>query len=250
MKVSKNSDPIVEFKEKREGYLQELSKNKEEIDKIRNDFEHKTAKYHYSYNFNWMGRPIIQYPQDILAMQEIIWEVKPDIIIETGVAHGGSLIFYASLLELIGNGEVLGIDIDIRKHNHKLIKEHPMSKRINLIEGSSISNEVLSKVKRCTKGKSRVIVCLDSNHTHEHVLKELELYSPMVTKGSYLIVFDTIIEDMLDEDCQDRPWGKGNNAKTAVHEFIKSNNRFAIDYDIENKLIITASPDGYLKCIK
>ena len=243
-------DPIEQFRLKRVGYLKKLSQNKKVTEKIRNNFEHKTAKYNYSYNFNWMGRPIIQYPQDIIAMQEIIWEVKPDIIIETGIAHGGSLVFYASMLELIGKGEVLGIDIDIRKHNRQAIETHPMSKRIKMIEGSSISKNVISKVKSITKGKSRVIICLDSDHSHEHVLKELELYSPMVKKGSYVIVFDTIVEDMLDDDCKNRPWGKGNNPKTAVHQFLKRNSRFIIDYNIENKLIITASPDGYLKCIK
>lgn len=243
-------DPIEQFKQERTGYIKTLGKNRQFIEKIRNDFEHKTAKYNYSYNFSWMGRPIIQFPQDIMAMQEILWEVKPDTIVETGIAHGGSLIFYASILELIGKGDVLGIDIDIRPHNRQAIENHLMSKRIKMIEGSSTSKEVILEVKKEIKGKNKVLVCLDSNHTHEHVLEELELYSSMVTKGSYLIVFDTIVENMLESDCKDRPWGKGNSPKTAVHEFLKGNQRFIIDYEVENKLIITGSPDGYLKCIK
>lgn len=210
----------------------------------------KSCKYNYSYNFTWMGRPIIQFPQDIIAMQEIIWSVKPDLIIETGIAHGGSLIFSASMLELIGKGEVLGIDIDIREHNRVEIEKHPMTKRIRMIEGSSVSNEVLKKVKSYTKGKKSILVCLDSYHTHKHVLKELELYSEFVTKGSYIVVFDTIIEDMPDGFFKDRPWGKNNNPKIAVREFLKNNDRFVVDKDIENKLLITVAPEGYLKCIK
>lgn len=213
-------------------------------------FMRETAPYNYTYNFKWMGRPIIQYPQDIMAMQEILWEVKPDLVIETGIAHGGSLIFYSSMLELIGKGEVLGVDIEIRPHNRKAIEEHPMSKRISMIEGSSLSPSVVEQVKAKAKGKERVLVSLDSNHTHEHVLKELELYSPLVTNGSYLVVFDTVVEDAPDSFFTDRPWGKGNNPKTAVWEFLKTTNRFEIDKTIEHKLLITVAPDGYLKCIK
>lgn len=209
------------------------------------------GKYRYTYNFNWLGRPIIQLPQDIIAMQEIIWNVKPDLIIETGIAHGGSLVFYASILELIGgDSKVIGIDIDIREHNIKKIKHHPMYKRMTLIQGSSIDIKVLDKVREMSKGKKKIIVCLDSMHTHEHVLKELERYSPFVKKGGYLVVFDTAIEDMPDDFFPDRPWGKGNNPKTAVREFLTTNDRFVIDKDIENKLLITVAPDGYLKCIK
>ncbi len=207
--------------------------------------------YKYSYNFSWMGRPIIQFPQDIIAMQEIVWSVKPDLIIETGIAHGGSIIFYASLLELIGkDGQVLGIDIDIREHNRVEIENHPMFKRITMMEGSSIDEGIVKKVYEFAKGKKRILVVLDSNHTHEHVLKELELYSPLVTKGSYLVVFDTVVEDMPEGFFPDRPWGKGNNPKTAVWEFLKTNDRFEIDKEIEGKLLITVAPDGYLKCVK
>lgn len=210
----------------------------------------QSCKFNYSYNLTWLGRPIIQFPQDIIAMQEIIWQVKPDLIIETGIAHGGSLIFSASMLELIGKGDVLGIDIDIRKHNKLEIEKHPMAKRISMIEGSSVSGEVLKKVKSYAKGKKSILVCLDSYHTYDHVLKELKLYSGFVTKGSYMVVFDTVIEDMPEDFFPDRPWGKGNNPKIAVWEFLKNDDRFVIDKDIENKLLITVAPDGYLKCIK
>jgi cephalosporin hydroxylase len=184
-------------------------------------------------------------------MQEIVWAVKPELIIETGIAHGGSLIFYASLLELVGgNGQAIGIDIDIREHNRVEIEKHPMSKRIRMIEGSSTSEAVARQVYALAKGKQPVLVALDSAHTHEHVFKELCLYSDLVTKGSYLVVFDTIVEDMPDNFFADRPWGKGNNPKTAVREFMRLNDRFVVDKEIENKLLITVAPDGYLRCIK
>ena len=211
----------------------------------------ETLKYKYSYNFSWLGCPIIQFPQDIIAMQEIIWQVKPDLIIETGIAHGGGLIFYASMMELLGgNGKVLGIDIDIREHNRVEIEKHPMFKRITMIQGSSVDKSVVQQVYDFTKGKNHILVVLDSHHTHEHVLKELQLYSPLVTKGSYLIVCDTGIADLSEGSFPDRPWDKRNNPKTAVWAFLKTNNRFEIDKNIQNKLIITANPDGYLKCVK
>lgn len=213
-------------------------------------FMKNTIRTKYSYNFSWMGRPIIQYPQDIIAMQEIIWNVRPDLIIETGIAHGGSLIFYASMLELLGKGKVLGIDIDIREHNRREIEKHPMFKRITIIEGSSVEKNVIEKVHKYAQGKKRVLVCLDSLHTHDHVLRELEAYSPLVTRGSYCVVFDTIVEDLPDEYSSDRPWGKGNNPKTAVWKFLEGNDRFVIDKEIENKLLITVCPEGYLKCVQ
>lgn len=210
-----------------------------------------TAKYKYTYNFNWLGRPIIQFPQDIVALQEIIWEVKPDLIIETGIARGGSLIFSASMMELIGGkGQVVGIDIEIRKYNRIKIEKHPMFKRIIMIEGSSTNKRVIEQVKKIVRGKKRVLVYLDSNHTYEHVLKELELYSPFVTKGSYLIVFDTIIEEMSKSYFSDKPWSKGNNPKTAVIKFLQRNKNFVIHKNIPNKLLITVAPDGYLRRIK
>ncbi|MFC1515418.1 cephalosporin hydroxylase family protein [Thermodesulfobacteriota bacterium] len=204
----------------------------------------------YDYNFTWLGRPIIQIPQDILAMQEIIWRVKPDLIIETGIAHGGSTIFHASMLELIGgNGVVLGIDIEIRDHNREEIEKHVMYKRIEMLEGSSTDEDIVNKVYRFAEKYNRILVVLDSNHTHEHVLSELELYSPLVQAGSYVIVFDTMIEDMPENTFPDKPWDKGNNPKTAVGEFIKKNRRFVIDEDINAKLLLSVAPDGYLKCV-
>jgi len=216
--------------------------------KIGIDFMVKTLSTKYSYNFSWMGRPIIAYPQDMIAMQELIWEVKPDLIIETGVAHGGSIVYYASLLELIGgDGLVLGIDIDIRKHNRDLIEDHPMMKRIQLIEGSSTSSEVADQVKAIASTKKNIMVCLDSNHTHEHVLEELKLYAPLTSVDSYCVVFDTAVEDMPGElEWGIRPWGIGNNPKTAVFEFLKSNKNFSIDKSIDSKLLISVAPNGYL----
>ena len=241
---------LEQFMKEREKDIDKMSKDQKVIE-FGKLFIEETAKYKYSYNFTWLGRPIIQFPQDIITMQEIIWRVKPDLVIETGIAHGGSLIFYASMLELLGsNGEVLGIDIDIRKHNRKEIENHSMFKRITMIEGSSIDKDIAKQVRDFAKEKKNVLVVLDSNHTHEHVLKELKLYSSLVTKDSYLIIFDTIIEGMPKNYFSDRPWGKGNNPKTAVWEFLKTNDRFKIDKEIENKLLITVSPDGYLKCIK
>jgi cephalosporin hydroxylase len=195
----------------------------------------------YPYDFTWLGRPIIQLPQDIIALQEIIWETKPDLIIETGIAHGGGLIFYASILELIGKGKVLGIDIDI--------EAHPMYKRIEMIQGSSVDKEVAIKVAQIAQ-KSKTMVILDSLHTHAHVLEELNLYAGLVSEGSYLVVCDTIIEHMPQGFFYDRPWDKGNNPATAVKEFLKNNDKFVADEEIDNKLMLTAAPGGYLKKIK
>lgn len=217
---------------------------------LSNDWVTGVSRYKYSYYFSWMGRPIIQFPQDIIAMQEIIWQVQPGLIIETGIAHGGSLIFYASMLELMGgNGHVLGIDIDIRQPNRLAIEQHPMFKRIRMIQGSSIDQRVAKQAYEFAKEKGKVLVALDSNHTHDHVLQELNLYSPLVTKDSYLVVFDTIIEDMPEDSFPNRPWGKGNNPKTAVRKFLETNHRFVVDKEIENKLLITVAPNGYLRCI-
>lgn len=229
----------------------------------------------YTYNHTWLGRPIIQYPQDMVAMQELIWQIKPDLIIETGIAHGGSLILSASLLAMIDYSEavsegkildpktsrrrVLGIDIDIRAHNRAAIEAHPMAHRIDMIEGSSIAPEVIAQINEVAAQYTRILICLDSMHTHDHVLAELEAYAPLTSKGSYCCVFDTLIEDMPDDMFPDRPWGKGNNPKTAVREYLrrlKEEGRtaadgaplnFEIDKMIENKLLITVAPDGYLR---
>lgn len=212
----------------------------------------EVSRYKYTYNFTWMGRPIIQTPQDMVAMQEIIWATKPDLIIETGIAHGGSLIYYASLMEMIGlDGYVLGVDIDIRAHNRAEIDAHPMRKRIQMIQGSSIAFDTVAAVAEHAKGKKSVLVILDSNHTHDHVLQELQFYSPFVTLNNYLVAYDTLVEDMPEDLMNpDRPWGKGNNPKTAVWEFLKNTNQFEIDKAIEAKILITVAPDGYLKRVR
>ena len=210
-----------------------------------------SGKYRYSYHFSWLGRPIIQFPQDIIAIQELIWRIKPDFVVETGIAHGGSIILSASILELIGgNGRVIGIDIDIREHNRIEIEKHPMARRITMIQGSSVSEETARKVHALVKGKGTALVILDSNHTHDHVLRELQIYSPLVNKNSYCVVFDTVIENMPDGSFSDRPWGKNNNPKTAVETFLKTTDRFEVDTDLEAQLLITVAPGGYLKCIK
>jgi cephalosporin hydroxylase len=243
-------DEVKKFAAEVAGNIESLKADHELQDMSRTWLQ-RAGQHRYSYNFSWLGRPIIQHPTDMLAIQEIIWRVRPDLIIETGIAHGGSLIFSASILELLGeNGIVVGVDIDIRAHNRAEIERHPLSKRLTLLEGSSTSEEILSQVKRIAQGRKRVMVILDSNHTHAHVAQELELYSPLVTKGSYLVALDTVIEDVDEETFPNRPWGKGNNPKTAVWEFLRGNDRFVIDQDIEAKLLITVAPDGYLKCVK
>lgn len=239
---------VEKFKKEKESNIL-LQGSNADLKSATDIFMQASIKSRYSYNFSWMGRPIIQYPQDMISMQEIIWDLKPDLIIETGIAHGGSLIYYASLMELIGKGEVLGIDIDIRKHNREAIENHPMYKRIKMLEGSSIDKKIVEKVSAVVTGKDTVLVVLDSNHTHDHVLEELKLYSPFVTRGSYIAVFDTIVEH-LPEDNNNRPWGIGNNPKTAVTEFLRVNPDFEIDLAIDNKLLISVAPGGYLKRIK
>ena len=220
----------------------------------------------YSYNFSWQGRPIIQYPQDIVAMQEIIWTIRPDLIIETGIAHGGSLIFSASMLAQldmcdaiklghpfdpkVSHRKVLGVDIDIRQHNKDAIEAHPMASRIEMIEGSSIDLEIINRVKNIATNYKTILVCLDSNHTHDHVLAELEAYAKLTSIGSYCVVFDTLIEDVSSEIFPDRPWGPGNNPKTAVWEYLKNHPEFSINNNIDKKLLISVSPEGYLKRIK
>ena len=241
---------MEDFQKRNKALIESMSQDGD-LNALSQEWFARSSGYEYSYHFSWLGRPIIQFPQDIIAAQEIIWSVKPDLIIETGIAHGGSLIFSASMLELLGgDGEVLGIDIDIREHNRVEIEKHPMFKRITMIEGSSIDDSVLEQVRDIARSKDRVLVFLDSNHVHEHVLREMELYSPLIRKGSYMVVFDTVVEDMPDELFADRPWGKSNNPKTAVREFMKTNDRFEIDKEIQNKLLITVAPDGYLKCVK
>lgn len=206
-------------------------------------------KYKYTYNYRWMGIPIIKFPNDIVALQEIIWRVKPDIIIETGIAHGGSIIFSATMMELIGNqGLVIGVDIDIRKHNRVEIEKSKFFKSIKMIEGSSISQRTIKKIKSFIKKDSKVMVFLDSNHTYMHVKKEIDLYSKLVTKNSYLVV-----EDSFPEFFPKKHFKKvdvGNNPMIAIREFLRKNKKFKIDKKLNNKLSITETFDGYLKKIK
>lgn len=220
------------------------------------NFMEESIAAQYSYNFSWMGRPIIQYPQDMIAMQEIIWQVQPDLIIETGIAHGGSIIFSAAMLELNaacggpGDAEVIAIDIDIRAHNRAAIEAHPMMKRITMLEGSSVAPEIVAQVKEKASGKKKILISLDSNHTHDHVLAELEAYAPLTSIDSYCVVFDTIIEDLPPELLFERPWGKGDNAKTAVHKYLETHPEFEIDARMDSKLLISVAPHGYLKRVK
>jgi cephalosporin hydroxylase len=239
-------DPIEEFKKEREIAIEKMSKD-EKLKEKSLDWILHAAKYDYTYNFNWLGRPIIKYPNDIIFLQEIIWEVKPEIIIETGIAHGGSIIFSASMLELIGgDGKVIAIDIDIRKHNREEIEAHSQFKRIELLEGSSISEEIVQKVAVQCKDKSKVMVCLDSLHTHDHVLGELRAYAPYVNVGSYILVSDTIIEYFPKGHFTNRPWDVGNNPYSALKQFLDENDNF-IMVDLEKKLLIS---DGFCGCLK
>jgi len=208
-------------------------------------------RYRYSFNFSWLGRPVIQFPEDIVAMQEVIWRIKPDLIIETGIAHGGSLVLWASLLQMLGgDGRVVGVDVDIRQHNRAEIERHPLFSRITMIEGSSIDPDVVGRVRALAAGRRTVMVVLDSNHTHDHVLEELQRYSPLVMRGSYLVVMDTVVEAMPADFYPDRPWGKGNNPATAVAQFLKTSDRFEVDEEIDARLLMSVAPGGYLRCIK
>ncbi|MVO18625.1 cephalosporin hydroxylase family protein [Parasedimentitalea huanghaiensis] len=256
---------MTEFKQEMADRISDMMENKP-LNDMALGFLQATTQPKYSYNFHWQDRPIIQYPQDIVAMQELIWSVKPDLIIETGIAHGGSLIFSASILalldmsEAIESGEmmdpskskrkVLGIDIDIRAHNREAIEAHPMSSRIEMIEGSSIDADIFAQVLKAAEGYKRVLVCLDSNHTHDHVRAELELYAPLTSVGSYCVVFDTLIEDMPADEYPNRSWGPGDNPKTAVWDYLKDHSEFEIDKSIPAKLLITVAHDGFLKRVR
>jgi cephalosporin hydroxylase len=255
-------NPLAGFKKQVADNIEALGKNLD-AQALSRVWSRETNRNGYTYNFSWQGRPIIQYPQDMVAMQELIWQIKPDLIIETGIAHGGSLIFSASMLALLdmrdaieagkvmdpkqSHRKVLGIDIDIRAHNRAAIEAHPMSSRIQMIQGSSIAPEIIEQVRQVAAGYTRILVCLDSNHTHSHVLAELQAYAPLTSVGSYCAVFDTLIEDMPADMFPDRPWGPGDNPKTAVWEYLKTHPEFEIDKSIQNKLLITVAPDGYLK---
>lgn len=271
-----SSDPIVSFQQECASNIAKYSADSAWLTDSKKwlirAFEQK-----FMYNFSWMGRPIIQLPNDVVAMQELIWNVKPDLIIETGIAHGGSLIMSASMLAMIDMCEaiasnsninpkfskrkVLGLDIDIRSHNREAIEVHPMASRISMIQGSSITPNIIDQVHEFAKNYQRVLICLDSNHTHDHVLEELRAYAPLTSKGSYCVVFDTIVEDMPKDLFTDRPWNPGNNPKTALHQYladiqehpIKASDgcslKFEIDHNIDNKLLISVAPSGFLKRI-
>ena len=227
-----------------------------EIRETAKDFMLHSVGARYSFNFSWMGRPIIQYPQDLVAVQELIWNIKPDLIIETGVAHGGSAVFFASLLELNAlsggpkDAEVWCVEIDLRAHNREALVAHPTYPRLRIFDGSSVDIKIASVIAEKAAKCERVMVILDSNHTHEHVLGELNLYASLVSVGSYCVVFDTVIEDLDGVEFVDRPWGKGDNPKTAVAEFLRTNFDFVVDYSIDEKLLISAAPGGYLKRVK
>lgn len=241
-------NPLQQFEKEVDKNIEGLAGDRD-LQALSRVWVREITPHKYAYNFTWMGRPIIQFPQDMMAMQEIIWSVRPDLIIETGIAHGGSVLYYASLLELMGHGEVLGIDIDIRPHNREAIESHPMSKRLTMIQGSAIDPEVIARVRKLAEGK-RVMVALDSNHTHEHVLAELEAYAPLVSVGSYCVVMDTLVEDMPERlFTAERPWKPGNSPKTAVAEYLRKHPEFEIDKRIDHKLLISVAPDGYLKRI-
>ena len=229
---------------------------------IAHDWVFHSMQQKYLYNFDWLGRPIIQYPEDMVAIQELIWKVKPTLVIETGIAHGGSLVLSASMLAMLDYCEavesgstldprksrrkVVGIDIDIRSHNRSAIEDHPLAGLISMVEGSSVDRRVIDEVHQLAAGHETVMVFMDSNHTHEHVLGELNAYAHLVTKGSYCVVFDTFVEDMPPKYFSDRPWDKGDSPKTAVREYLKSHSEFEIDKSIDNKLLISVAPDGYL----
>lgn len=238
-----------------------------DLKKLSNEWIVKTAETKYSYHFSWLGRPVIQFPQDIVAIQQLIWEIQPDLVIETGIARGGSLILSASILELVAqcggpvDSKVVGIDIDIRAHNKKAILDHPMSKRIEMIEGSSIDPAIIDQVSRLAAQSKNVLIFLDSNHTHEHVLEELLAYGPMVSRGSYIVVFDSVIENMPDNLFADRPWKRGNSPMTATFAYLdrlkeqaksdesEASPMFEIDHMIEGQLLITVAPNGFLRRI-
>ena len=257
-----NSNPVEKFERERRERVAAYA-NDGRFQSLSHDWLQVSMQRKYVYNFDWMGRPIIQYPQDMVAIQELAWTVRPDLIIETGIAHGGSLILSASLLAMLdmcdaieagvmldpgqSRRKVIGVDIDIRPHNQEAIAAHPMASRIQMIQGSSVSIETIAAVRQATVGFSRVMVFLDSMHTHDHVLAELQAYGPLVTPGSYCVVFDTFVEDMPPRFFEDRPWDVGNNPKTAVRQWLKTHSEFEMDYFLESKLQITVAPSGFLR---
>jgi len=255
-------DPLQQFAQERSEQIAGYSRDNVFIDQSQAWLE-ASMRRRYVYNYDWLGRPIIQYPQDMVAIQELVWSTRPDLIIETGIAHGGSLVLSASLLAMLdycdavvagttlapkeSKRKVLGLDIDIRSHNRQAIETHPLAHMIDMIQGSSISPEVIANVQEYSIGYQRIMICLDSNHTHEHVLAELNAYAPLTTPGCYCVVFDTFVEDMPADLFPNRPWKTGDNPKTAVSEYLKTHSEFEIDKSIDHKLLISVAPEGYLK---
>ncbi len=243
-------NPVEEFQQERRGAILRMGKDKE-FRQMSLDWQLKSNEHKYGYDFTWMGRPIIQFPNDMFIIQELIWKVKPDLIIETGVAHGGSIIFSASMMELLGgDGKVVGIDIDIRAHNRIEIETHPMMKRIVMLEGSSTHESIVEQVYEIAKDRKSIMVFLDSNHSHNHVLGEMNAYGKLVSVGSYMVVFDTCIELFPKGYCSDRPWDVGDNPMTAMQEYLDGNDTFVRDEMANSKAIITAAPGGWLRKIK
>ena len=257
-------EPISLFEQECFEETQKQAKDRSFV-KLSDNWLNQSWKHKYTYHFQWLGRPIIQMPQDIVAIQEIIWDIKPDLIIETGIAHGGSICLSASLLALLelediknnpssclkkNKRKVIGIDIDIRKHNKEKINNHFLSDRIEMIEASSIEPNAFEKIKMISQNYSNIMVMLDSNHTEDHVLKELELYGSLVSKNSYCIVFDTVVAKMDSGFSKDRPWNKKNSPQSAKEKFLQKNKNFIIDYSIDKKLLLSMAPGGFLKKIK
>ncbi len=256
------NEMIQQFQRERAERIEEYRSDKS-FQQLSSSWLAESMARKYVYNFEWLGRPVIQYPQDMIAVQELVWRCRPDLIIETGIAHGGSLILSASLLALLEmfdamekgveldlqnpKRKVIGIDIDIREHNRRAIEDHPLAGRIEMFEGSSIDSEVISQVHDAAGGFKNIMVFLDSMHTHEHVLAELNGYAPLVGSGSYCVVFDTYIENMKPDFFPDRPWDVGNNPMTAVKKWLADNQDFTVDSEMETKLQVTVAPYGFLK---
>ena len=274
MTMRRNLDPVEDFRHVVSENIRKIGEDRDFIG-LTNIWVRELIRHAYAQNFTWLGRPVIQVPQDIYAAQELIWACRPDLIIETGIAHGGSLVLSASMLALLdycdaielgsvldpkaSRRKVVGVDVDIRTHNRAAIDAHPMRHKIHALQGSSVAPDIMRQIVTHAEGYDRIMVFLDFNHTHDHVLAELEFYAPFVSKGSYCVAWDTGVEDLPEEMCADRPWGKGNNPKTAVREYMArlrdegrkgrdgKDLRFEYDHVIEHKISITASPDGFLK---
>lgn len=258
-------DPVSKFRAERKDAVDSYTRDVG-FSGLSQDWLRESMQRRYVYNFDWLGRPIIQYPQDMVAIQEIIWATRPDVVIETGIAHGGSLVLSASMLAMLdlcdasqagvmlnpraSNRKVVGIDIDIRPHNRAAIEGHPLSSRIQMIEGSSIAPDTVSRVRDAVGDAQRVMVCLDSMHTHDHVLAELEAYAPLVTKDCYLVVFDSFVENMPKGFFDDRPWDVGDNPMTALNVWLPDHPEFEQDKTMDAKLQITVAPNGYLRRVR